>query len=89
MGSFLAQLIFSILPTVAKALLERLLKKPPEQPKQTADGALLEVAKEQAEVQRENNKIQAQPLSADDAVARLRERAARAYPGKPGNSGGA
>lgn len=80
MGSFLAQLLFSILPTVAKALLEHLLKKPPEQPKQTAEGALLEVAKEQAEVQHAISEINATPVTVDDAITRLRKRSASAYP---------
>jgi len=78
MGSILAQVLFAVIPSLCKALLERFLKKSDthEPEPKTAESALLEVANAQSEVQHEINKINAQPIAVDDALARLRDRAA-------------
>ena len=86
LGKILIQILFAALPGIAKAILDRVMsKKAPKE--QTAPEALLEVANQQAEVQHEVNQINAQPLAVDDAVDRLRARAAAAYPAAPDGGG--
>jgi len=90
MGSILAQVLFAIIPSLCKALLERFLKKsetPAPEPK-TADSALLDVANAEAKVQHEISDINAAHLSVPDALARLRDRAANSAD-SPDNRGGA
>lgn len=75
MGSILAKVLFAIIPSLCKALIERFLKKPAPETK-TADSALLDVANDTQKVQHEINNISAARLSVPDALARLRDRAA-------------
>ncbi len=78
-GQILLNLLLAVIPGIAKAILERFLSKP-KPPEQTAAEAVLEVSKQEAEVQHEVNQINSKPMAVNDAVNRLRERAAAAYP---------
>lgn len=79
LGKILIQLLFAAIPGITRAILERVMAKKAAAP-QTAPEAVLEVAKQEAEVQHDINQINSQPLAVDDAVERLRQRAAAAYP---------
>ena len=85
MGGFLTQLFFAILPSLAKAVLHRLIRKKEEPPK-TAAEAVAEIAQKEAEVQHEVNTVNSQPMAVNDALKRLRERSAAAYPGDDRNT---
>jgi len=75
MGNFLLNILLAVLPSIARAILERFTKKSDPPPVQTASEAVLEVATKEAEVQHAINEINSKPLPVDDALARLRERA--------------
>ena len=84
-GQILLNLFIVVIPGIAKAILERFLNKP-KPPEQTAAEAVLEVTKEEAEVQHEVNTVNSQPMAVNDALKRLRERSAAAYPGDDRNT---
>ena len=73
-SKILLNILIAIIPGLFKAILDRLCAKPKEV-EQTAPEALLEVAKQQAEVQHAVNRINAKPKSVSGAIAKLRKRA--------------
>lgn len=74
------RLFTAMITSAIPALIAHFLKPKPQQPEQTKDGALLEVAQQQAEVQHAISEINSNPITVDDAITRLRKRSASAYP---------
>lgn len=80
MGEIIIRLFTAMITSAIPALIAHFLKPKPQQPEQTKDGALLDVAQQQAEVQHAISEINATPVTVDDAITRLRKRSKDAYP---------